>query len=423
MKKILIRSAKIADPTSPENGKIRDILIQDGVIARLGDNIRARGVEEIDASGAFASPGWLDMHTNIGDPGFETKEDFISGTAAAAAGGFTGIMLMPNTNPPLHSKSEIDYVQSRTRDLPVNVYPVGCISYRREGKDIAEMFDMHLAGAVAFSDGNRPVADTGLMMRAQMYVNGFGGLIISYAEDRGIAGNASVNEGVASILLGMKGIPALAEEAMLSRDISLAGYNNTRLHFTCVSTAGAVELIRAAKKKGLPVTADVAAHHLLLDDTFLEGFDSNYKVKPPLRGKADIRALRQGLKDGTIDAVCSQHTPHEEEYKEVEFETAAFGISALETAYPVFNMAMGKGFSVEKTVEKLALNPRKILGLAVPEIRKGAPAEITLFDPSREWVLDKRGMHSKGKNSPFVGSRLRGKVLAVINGIKNANNG
>lgn len=414
MNKFLIQSATIADPASPDKGKVRDILIEDGIIVRLNEKIRAAGVEKIDAKGCFVSPGWFDMHVNIGDPGLETKEDFITGTAAAAAGGFTGIALMPNTNPPLHSKSEIDYVQSKARGLSADVHPIGCISYRREGKDMAEMYDMHISGAVAFSDGNRPVKDTGLMMRAQMYAKGFNGLIISYAEDQGIAGNAGVNEGVVSTMLGMKGIPALAEEVMMARDIALAAYNNTRLHFTTVSTAGSVELIRAARKRGLNITADVAAHHLLLDDSLLTGFDSNYKVKPPLRSVADIKALQEGLKDGTIDAVCSQHTPHENEFKELEFEAAAFGISALETAYAIFNMAMGKSFPVEKAVEKLAVNPRKILGLEVPAIRKGAPANITLFDPAREWVLEKGAMRSKGKNSPFIGQRLKGKVLAVF---------
>lgn len=414
MKKILIQSATIADPASPEKGKVKDILIEDGIIARLGEKIRAAGAEKVDATGCYVSPGWLDLHTNIGDPGLETKEDFLTAAAAAAAGGFTGLTLMPNTNPPLHSKSEIDYVKSRTRELSVEVYPVGCISYRREGEDIAEMYDMHLSGAVAFSDGDRPVMDTGLMMRAQQYANGFGGLIISYAEDRGLAGNATVNEGVVSTMLGMKGIPALAEEIMVARDISLASYNDSRLHFTSVSTAGSVELIRNAKKKGLKITADVSAHHLLLDDSYLESFDSNYKVKPPLRSKADTKALLAGLKDGTIDAVCSQHTPHESEYKELEFEAAAYGISTLETAYPVLNMAIGKSLSVLRIVEKLAINPRKILGLNVPVIRKGEPANLTIFDPAREWVLERAEMKSKGKNSPFIGQRLKGKVLATI---------
>src|SRR3546814_527058 len=223
---------------------------------------------------------------------------------------------------------------------------------------------MHLDGAVDVSDGNRSVKDTGLMMRAQMYSKGFGGLIISYAEDHGIAGNASVNEGLSSTMLGMKGIPALAEDIMVARDLWLAEYNNARVHFTTVSTAGSVELIRAARKKGLQITADVAAHHLLLDDSLLAGFDSNYKVKPPLRSLMDIEALKEGLRDGTIDAVCSQHTPHEREFKELEFEAAAFGVSALETTYPVFNMAMGKSANPARVVQQMARNPRKKIGRA-----------------------------------------------------------
>ncbi|HYH57134.1 MAG TPA: dihydroorotase [Anseongella sp.] len=415
MNKLLVQAVTIADPGSGENGKIRDILIEDGIITRLNEKIDARGAEKFDGKGCFVSPGWFDMHANIGDPGLETKEDFITGTAAAAAGGFTGIALMPNTLPPLHSKSEIDYVLSSCRDLPVEVFPVGCISYRREGNDIAEMFDMRRSGAVAFSDGDRPVQDTGLMMRAQMYVKGFDGLVISYAEDRGIAGNAGVNEGLTSTLLGMKGIPAMAEEVMVARDIALCAYNGSRLHFTTVSTAGSVELIRAARKKGLQVSADVAAHHLLLDDSSIAGFDSNYKVKPPLRDKADVKALKEALKEGIIDAVCSQHTPHEREFKEMEFEIASYGISAFETAYAAFNMALGKSLPVAAIVEKLAINPRKILGLEIPVIRKGAPANLTIFDPACEWLLKRENMRSKGKNSPFIGRQLKGKVFAVFN--------
>lgn len=415
MNKFLIQSVLIADPGSAENGQTRDILVENGIITRLDEKINARGAEKFNGKGCYVSPGWFDMHANIGDPGLETKEDFITGSAAAAAGGFTGIALMPNTRPPLHSKPEIDYVLGRSRDLPVDIFPLGCISYNREGKDIAEMYDMHLSGAVAFSDGDRPVKDTGLMMRAQMYVKSFNGLIISYAEDRGIAGSAGVNEGLPGTLLGMKGIPALAEEVMMARDISLSAYNGGRLHFTTVSTAGGVELIRAARKRGLSITADVASHHLLLDDTMLAGFDSNYKVKPPLRSKADVKALREALKDGTIDAVCSQHTPHEREFKEVEFEIAAFGISAFETAFAAFNMAFGKSLSVQGMVEKLAVNPRRILGIEVPVIKKGARANMTIFDPGHEWVLKQEDMRSRGKNSPFGGRQLKGKVFAIVN--------
>lgn len=405
----------IVDPGSPENGRTRDILIEDGIIVQIKERIAARNVEKFDAAGRFVSPGWFDLHANIGDPGLETREDFYTGTAAAAAGGFTGIALMPNTCPPLHSKSEIEYVLNRCRDLAVDVYPVGCISQEREGKDIAEMYDMKQAGAVAFSDGDRPVGDAGLMMRAQMYTRGFGALVISFAEDTGIAGKGVVNEGVMSTLLGMKGIPALAEEIMTARDISLAAYNETRLHFTSVSTAGAVDLIRSARKRGIAITADVAAHHLLLDDSVLSGFDSNYKVKPPLRGKKDIAALKEALKDGTLDAVCSQHTPHEEEFKNVEFEIAAYGISAFETAYASFNMACGKSLTPLKMVEKLALGPRRVLGLDIPVISKGAPANLTVFDPSQEWTLKAEEMRSKGKNSPFKGKLLKGRVFAIYN--------
>lgn len=413
---VLIKSGTIVDPGSRFSGKVMDILIRSGHIREIKKKLPgAKGVKVYQATGQFVSPGWFDMHVNIGEPGYETKESFDTGLAAAAAGGFTGIAMMPNTQPPLYSKSQIEYVKRQTQGLPVDVYPVGTISYKREGKDLAEMFDMFRSGAIAFSDGDRPVTDAGLMLRAQQYVKGFGSLLIAYPEDQGIAGGAKVNEGSTSTLLGMKGIPNLAEDIIVARDLFLAEYNNARVHFTTVSTAGGVELIRAARKKGVKVTADVAAHHLLLDDSRLEGFDSNYKVKPPLRSKADVKALKDALKEGVIDAVCSQHTPHEIEYKQVEFEIAAYGISALETAYAVLNMAFPRGMSAAQMVEKLAVNPRRILGIQVPVIEAGQPANLTLFDPDHTWELKTGEMRSKGKNSPFAGQKLKGKATAIYN--------
>ncbi|SMO47453.1 dihydroorotase [Solitalea koreensis] len=412
---LLIKSATIVDPNSTFNGQVLDLLIEKGVVVKIGKGIEKSGVEVYDAAGQYISPGWMDMNVTFGDPGLETKEDVDTGCAAAAAGGFTAVALMPNTNPPLHSKSEIEYVKNRAKGKLVDVLPIGTISQKREGKDISEMFDMTQSGAVAFSDGNKPIQDAGLMMRSLQYASAFGGLIISYAEDAAIADKAKMNEGPTSTLLGMKGIPNLAEELMVARDIYLAEYTGSKLHFTTVSTAGAVSQIKAARKKGLQITADVAAHHLLLDDSVLEGFDSNFKVKPPLRDKKDIKALKDGLKDGTIDAVVSQHTPHEIEFKEVEFEVASYGITGLETVFPLLNMSCEKVLSLEKMVYTLAISPREILGLEVPAISEQSKANLTIFDTDHEWTLSESNIKSRSKNTPFIGKQLKGKAFAVIN--------
>ena len=318
---LLIRSATITDPNSPYNGQVADVLIEKGIITKIAPGLDA-DAELIEAEGKHLSPGFFDLNCNIGELGLETKEDLKTGTAAAAAGGFTGIALMPNTIPPVHSKAEIEYLVNRAKRNLVDVYPLGSISHKREGKDLAEMFDMFLSGARAFTDGNRPVQDAGLMERALLYAQGFDALILSYPEDTAIAGKAKVNEGEISTILGMKGIPPLAEELMIARDLYLAEYTGSRIHFSTISTTRSVELIREAKRKGLEVTCDVAAHHLVLTDEALLGFDSLYKVKPPLRTRDDVKALLKGLKDGTIDAIVSQHTPHEVEFKAVEFEVA-----------------------------------------------------------------------------------------------------
>ncbi len=356
---LLIKSATIVDPNSPFNQQVADILIKNGTITEIAKGIKA-DVTVFDATGKYVSPGFFDLNCNIGELGLESKENLQTGTAAAAAGGFTGIALMPNTQPPVHSKAEVEYLLNRAKGNLVDVYPLGTLSHKREGKDLAEMYDMYLSGAKAFTDGNRPVQDAGLMERALLYTKGFEATVFSYPEDTAIAGKAKVNEGEMSTLLGMKGIPSLAEELMIARDLYLAEYTNSKIHFSTISTARSVELIKEAKKKGLNVTCDVAAHHLVLTDDVLAGFDSLYKVKPPLRTRKDVKALITGLKDGTIDAIVSQHTPHEIEFKDVEFEVAEFGIIGFQTT---FALALKAGLSVDLIVQKLAINPRTILDL------------------------------------------------------------
>ncbi|SEP33193.1 dihydroorotase family protein [Mucilaginibacter sp. OK283] len=408
---LLIKSATILDPGSPFHQQIADILIENGVITRIADDIEA-DAKLIEAEGKYVSPGFFDLNCNIGELGLETKEDITSGTQAAAAGGFTGVAMMPNTANPVHSKAEVEYLINRSKGNLVDVYPLGTISHKREGKDLAEMYDMFLSGAKAFTDGNRPVQDAGLMERALLYAQGFDAMVFSYPEDTAIAGKAKVNEGEISTLLGMKGIPSLAEELMIARDLYLAEYTVSKIHFSTISTARSVELIREAKRKGLEVTCDVAAHHLILTDEALLGFDSQYKVKPPLRTRDDVKALIKGLKDGTIDAIVSQHTPHEIEFKDVEFEVAAYGMVGFQTVLP---LALKAGLPVELLVEKLAINPREILGVAVPVIAEGEKANLVLFDIDAEWEYNSKSNMSKSINSPFIGDTLKGKVLLTYN--------
>jgi dihydroorotase len=409
---LLIQSATILQPGSPYHQQQLDILIENGRIVNVAAGITADGAEVFDARGKYVSPGFFDLNCNIGEPGLETKEDLTTGLQAAAAGGFTGVALMPDAQPPVHSKTEVEYLINKAKGNLVDVYPLGAISFKREGKDLAEMYDMYLSGAKAFTDGNHPVKDAGLMERALLYAKGFDALVFSYPEDTAIAGSAKVHEGVVSTLLGMKGIPALAEELMIARDLYLAEYTNSPIHFSTISVARSVELIREAKRKGLPVTCDVAAHHLVLTDEALMGFDSQYKVKPPLRTQADVDALIQGLNDGTIDAIVSQHTPHEIEFKDVEFEIAAYGIIGLQTVLP---LALKAGLSPQLLVEKLAVNPRNILKIGVPAIEAEQSANFVIFDTEAEWTFDKQSNRSKSANSPFIGQNLKGKVLLTCN--------
>ncbi|WP_205780473.1 dihydroorotase [Mucilaginibacter limnophilus] len=409
---LIIKSALITDPNSPFNNQTADILITDGTISKVGTIDDAGDAEIFNAAGKHVSPGFLDLNCNIGELGFETKEDINTGTSAAAAGGFTALALMPNTQPPVHSKAEVEYLINRSRGNLVDIYPLGTISHKREGKDLAEMFDMYSSGAKAFTDGNRPVQDAGLMERALLYVQGFGATVFSYPEDTAIVGKAKVNEGHISTLLGMKGIPPLAEELMVARDLYLAEYTDTKLHFSTITTSRSVELIREAKKRGIKVTCDVAAHHLVLTDEVLLGFDSLYKVKPPLRTQADVDALIVGLNDGTIDAIVSQHTPHEIEFKDVEFEIAEYGIIGLQT---VFSLAVQAGLSANIIVQKLAVNPRQILSVGTPVIAEGRKANLVVFDTAQEWEYNKANNLSRSSNSPFLSHKLTGRVLLTCN--------
>jgi dihydroorotase len=414
--KLVITGVTIADPNSKFNQSTCDVRVDQGSIVAIGESLSQEAGEEVfDGTGCYLSPGFFDLNCAIGDPGFETREDLQTATNAAQSGGFTGIAVLPHTDPVVHSKAEVEYILNRSKHTLVDIYPIGAISKSLEGKELAELYDMQQAGAVAFSDGNKPVADDGFMSRALQYAKGIDALIMVYPENKSIAGKAQVNESKTSVLLGMKGIPALAEQMQISRDLFLAAYHDTPMHISTISTAGSVQLIKKAKRDGAKVTCDVAAHQLVFSEELLNDFDSNYKVKPPLRGRNDIKALIAGLRDGTIDAITSQHRPHEIEHKDVEFEIAAYGILGLQTALPLLVKA---GLDAQQIAEKLSISPRKILKIEVPIIENGATANFTVYSLKESWLYDATTNKSKSKNSPLLNQQLTGKVKLVYNNNK-----
>lgn len=412
---ILIKSAHIIDSKSPYNGKVVDVLIENGMISSIKSKIvPQKNVKVIEAKNLHLSAGWLDMQVSFCDPGFEHKEDLNSGINAAIAGGYTGVAVVSSTNPPIHSKSDVQYIKNKTVNSIVDVHPIGTVSYRQEGKDISEMYDMQQAGAVAFSDDKKPITDAGLLMRALLYSQNFGSLIITHCDEKSISQDGKMNEGTTSTILGLKGIPALAEELMVGRNIFLAEYTNAPIHISNISTQKSVSLIKQAKASGLKITASINAYSIALDDTALLGFDSNYKLNPPLRIKSDMEALRKGLADGTIDAITSDHRPQDIESKDIEFDYASNGMIGLESAFGLINTNKGK-IKLETIIDALTTNPRTILKLEQPKIAEGQQANITLFDPEAEWIFEKKSIRSKSANTPFIGTKFKGKVIGIIN--------
>lgn len=413
---LLIKSAVIIDTSSKFHQQKMDILIEKGTIVKITKSIKNTGnYKEITFPDLHVSIGWFDFRANFCDPGNEHKEDFTSGLKAAALGGFTGVVAMPDTYPTIDSKSGIEYVINKTANAIVNVYPAGCLSDKAEGKEIAEMYDMHNAGAIAFTDNKKSIENPSLLTRAMLYTKSFDGLIMEFPNEKNIFNKGQINEGVVSTHLGLKGIPSLAEELQVARAIYLAEYCDAAIHLTNISAKKSVELIKQAKAKGLKVTADVNSYHLLLDESSLENFDSNYKVLPPLRTKDDQKALIKGLKEGTIDIICSDHTPENIENKKCEFDHAAFGIVNLQTSFAVANTATKGKLDLAELIEKITIAPRKLLKIETPSIKEKTTANLTLFSPSTEVKLATNDIVSKSKNTPFIGEKLTGKVYGVIN--------
>ncbi len=410
---ILLSEVKILDPQSPHHRKKVNVLIEDGEIAAIG-NTRYRAGQVVDGKGAILTPGWFDLQANFCDPGEEHKEDLTTGRAVAMAGGFTEIAVLPNTRPVIQAKNDIEYIKRGNRNSLVQLWPVAAISKDTAGENFTEILDLQAAGAVAFSDGLVPLWNTDLLRKSLQYVQKFNGLVIDRPQEQWLSRFGVMNEGVNSALLGMKGVPALAEDIAVARDLQLLEYTGGKLHLANISTAKSVALIRRAKKKGLQVTCDVAIHQLLYTDDNILEFDSNFKVSPPLRTAKDIKALVKGLLDGTIDALVSAHQPQDEESKNLEFDQAACGMNNMQVALPMVLMLQDR-VPLELLLTRLTTGPRAVLGLPGPVIDKGAVANLTLFRPAEKWQYDARTNLSKSANSPLFGQEVTGKVLAVAN--------
>jgi len=434
---LAIRGGRIIDPANNLDATA-DVLIEDGRIDAVGPGAGADASETIEAAGLIVSPGFVDIHTHLREPGFEHKETIESGTQAAARGGFTTVCAMPNTEPPTDSAGGVEFVLRRAAQTGlVRVLPIACVSKRREGKELAELAELAKAGAVAFSDDGSPVADAGLMRRALEYAGMLATPVIDHCEDPALAHGGVMHEGWVATRLGLRGVPAAAEETMVARNIALAAETGSHVHLAHVSTAGSVELIRQAKLRGVAVTAEVTPHHLALThEAVLTGpaeslttpstavatalrtglaYDTNAKVNPPLRTREDVAACMAGLLDGTIDCIATDHAPHATQDKLCEFDAAAFGISGLETALGLCLTALG----IETAVQRLTVAPVRALGLdrriqGLGTLSPGAPADVALIDQALEWTVEPELFASKGKNTPLAGRTLRGRVTATV---------
>lgn len=418
--KILIKNGHVIDPANNING-IMDIFVDKGVISEIGEGLELDGLdmEVIDAAGKVVVPGLVDMHCHLREPGYEYKEDIESGTRAAAAGGITSVACMPNTKPVTDNAAVITYIKEKAKEAGyANVYPIGAVSKGLEGKELAEIGEMRFAGAVAISDDGRPVTESGLMRRAMEYAKMFDIKVISHCEDIGLANDGYMNEGAVATAMGLRGISRASEEVMVSRDIIIAEAINAPVHIAHISTRGSVELVRHAKQRGVAVTCETCPHYFSLTDKACEGFNTNAKMNPPLRTADDVQAIKEGLADGTIDCIVTDHAPHHIDEKNCEFGYALNGIVGFETSLGLGIKCLVKEgvLTMEELVRKMSLNPSGILGISKGTLGEGKAADITIFDPDKEWTVDVSKFQSKSKNSPYDGWQLYGKPEYVILG-------
>lgn len=407
--KVIIRQAKIVDPKSPFHNQTVDVKINDGIFEKISTTLpKEDGFQEIEIPNLHLSQGWFDSSVSLGEPGFEDRETIANGLQVAAKSGFTAIALQPNTFPVIDNQSQVHFVQQKANDSATNLYPIGALTKNSEGLDLAELYDMKNAGAIAFGDYTKSLSNANLLKIGLQYVQDFEGLVIVFCQDEKIKGNGVVNEGIVSTRLGLKGIPNLAEELIVARNLFLLEYTGGKLHIPTISTAKSVQLIREAKAKGLKVTCSVAVHHLVMTDEKLDGFDSRYKVTPPLRTETDRKALLEGILDNTIDCITSDHNPMDIEHKKMEFDLAKNGTIGLESAFGALLTVL----PLEKVIEKLTAG-KDIFNLKSTEIKEGNTVEISLFSTDTDWEFSKENILSKSKNSAFLGVKMKGKAIGI----------
>jgi len=415
--KILLKGGKVVDPLSKIN-KVVDVYINKGIVKEVGPiDVQEFEGDILECEGKIISPGWLDMHVHLREPGFEGKETIATGSLAAANGGFTGVSCMPNTAPTIDSQEIIQYIKDRSEGFLVDVYPVAAVTKRREGKELSEILELVEQGAVAISDDGNQVMNAEIMRRALEYSKMVDVPVIGHEEDNNMTEGGDINEGFVSTCLGLHGMPAVAEEIMISRDIMLAEYTGGRFHVAHISTARSVDLVRQAKQKGIKVTAEATPHHFVLTDEAVRGYDTNTKMSPPLRTEQDRLALCEGLKDGTIDVIATDHAPHSIEEKEAEYIYAPFGIVGLETALALTltHLVWKNYLTIPMLIGKFAIKPYHILNLMPPTIQKNQKANLTLIDPEKKWKIDPGKFLSKSRNTPFANWEVKGKPFGVIN--------
>lgn len=411
---ILLRNVHITDSQSSYHNKVQDVLIQNGIISRITDSIAfTEDLTIVEGNHLNVSQGWVDIFSHFNDPGMEQKETLESGAAAAAAGGYTTVFAVPNTKPAVQNKSQVEYIIQKSKSLPVHILPVGAATQNIEGKEIAEMYDMYRSGAVAFTDGLYPVQSAGLFLKVLQYVKAFDGVLIQQPFDNSIGTHGLVNEGIFSTQMGLPGIPAVGEEIFIQRDIELLRYAESNLHITGVSTARGIELITQAKAEGLQITCSVTPYHLSFCDEDLQDYDTNLKVNPPLRTKADRDALRQAVLDGKVDAIASHHFPQHWDDKVLEFEYAQNGMIGLQTAFAAVRTAI-PALDATQIAALFSGNARKIFALPAHTLEEGAIAELTIFDDNGSTVLTKANNKSRSDNTPYFGRELSGKVVGTI---------